>query len=278
MKWTLPTFGAMALALSLQPASAADLPARMAVKAPPPAPLFTWSGSYIGVQAGGLWGRHDINPTATPIAPVGLATGFGGTGGEDSAFIGGFQTGYRWQRGMFVFGIEQDWRWTDLRTGYSLGAAPAGAPVFIGAPAGTATTADAFSSRVNWLADTRLQLGIAWDRTLLYAAGGLSTASMDTTASLVDPLAAAGFRTVTDEHKYHFGWNIGAGLEWAFSDWASLGVDYRFTRLEGETYNLGAVVRGGVTSQITADSSFEGHQIVGRLNIKTNVLTGLFGF
>jgi outer membrane immunogenic protein len=36
-------------------ASAADLPARMPVKAPPPALVQSWAGPYIGVNGGAVW-------------------------------------------------------------------------------------------------------------------------------------------------------------------------------------------------------------------------------
>ena len=49
---------ASAVALTLSaPASAADLAARPYTKAPmvAPAPIYTWTGFYVGVQGGGGW-------------------------------------------------------------------------------------------------------------------------------------------------------------------------------------------------------------------------------
>ena len=50
-------FGAAALGLSA-PANAADLAARPYTKAPvaAPAPIYTWTGFYAGIQGGGGWG------------------------------------------------------------------------------------------------------------------------------------------------------------------------------------------------------------------------------
>ena len=47
-------------------ALAADLP--VYTKAPPPAPVYSWTGWYFGVNGGGGWGRS--SHTSTIIAPV----------------------------------------------------------------------------------------------------------------------------------------------------------------------------------------------------------------
>jgi outer membrane immunogenic protein len=73
------------------PVSAADLGARAPVVA---APLFSWTGLYLGVHAGYGWG--DIGS----LSPDG---GFGGG-----------QIGYNFQTGNVVFGIEFDGAWADI--------------------------------------------------------------------------------------------------------------------------------------------------------------------
>jgi outer membrane immunogenic protein len=42
------------------PALAADLGRPPAYKAPPPAPVFSWTGCYIGATAGGVHGKSDV--------------------------------------------------------------------------------------------------------------------------------------------------------------------------------------------------------------------------
>src|SRR5215217_1785142 len=84
-------------------ASAADLPARAAPPAPMIAavPLFTWTGFYVGVNAGYGWNSGDsrfYDP----------AFGYTGSGGDDGGFIGGGQVGYNYQIGTFVIGAETD--------------------------------------------------------------------------------------------------------------------------------------------------------------------------
>ncbi len=96
-------------------ASAADLPAAPLYKAPPVmAPVFTWTGFYIGVSAGGHWDTDRITASANPVGFVpflinvpilnnALATSLNPKG-----FIGGGQIGYNWQTGNFVLGLEAD--------------------------------------------------------------------------------------------------------------------------------------------------------------------------
>src|SRR6186713_2016495 len=56
----------------------------------PPVPIFTWTGFYVGVNAGGAF-RPSSND-----------------GFNDAVFIGGVQVGYNWQINNFVLGIEGD--------------------------------------------------------------------------------------------------------------------------------------------------------------------------
>src|SRR5208283_5324845 len=92
-------------------AQAADLPTRKAAPAPifvPPP--FTWTGFYVGVNAGGIWGSGSRSASLiVPSADAWLSSYFpGGLGSSNGGFIGGGQAGYNWQSGAFVFGLETD--------------------------------------------------------------------------------------------------------------------------------------------------------------------------
>src|SRR5690242_9518266 len=100
-------------------ASAAD----MAVKArplPPPAPIFTWTGFYIGVNGGWAFDGWDDN-TGNLVAftpDFTAAVTAGGTprhlGVKHEGGFGGGQIGYNWQAGQFVFGVEADIQGADI--------------------------------------------------------------------------------------------------------------------------------------------------------------------
>jgi outer membrane immunogenic protein len=79
--------GVAGIALVTGSAHAADLSPQPVYKAPPPAmaPVFSWTGCYIGGNIGGGWGR------TTASAPS-LAPGISLTG-DTSGVIGGGQVG-----------------------------------------------------------------------------------------------------------------------------------------------------------------------------------------
>ena len=129
-------------------ALAADLPRRTIVAPAPfvPAPVFTWTGFYIGANAGyGFSDRHDDDfcgngfsfggcgfggsglsvPSGlgglAPVVPLSGFNNFGSTGFDDrrnrDGFVGGGQIGYNFQftpGSGFVIGIEADAQFTDF--------------------------------------------------------------------------------------------------------------------------------------------------------------------
>ncbi len=130
-------------------AVAADLPSR---RAPAPiiaaAPLFTWTGFYVGVNAGFGWSNDDFDS-------VDLADE-----DDDGGFVGGAQVGYNYQIGSFVVGLEGDIQYADFGS--------EGAFVVDG------TTYDL--DRSDWFGTVRARAGVAFDRALIYATGGFAFA------------------------------------------------------------------------------------------------------
>jgi outer membrane immunogenic protein len=89
-------------------ANAADLPPAppMAPRAPvayiPAAPMFSWTGFYIGGNVGGGWSRGNV---------VDSLFGVNFTNGNQASFLGGGQFGGNYQIGSFVIGAEADFDW-----------------------------------------------------------------------------------------------------------------------------------------------------------------------
>ncbi|WP_343234574.1 outer membrane protein [Microvirga splendida] len=172
------------MTLAAAAASAADLPAREAPPPPPiiaAAPIFTWTGFYGGLNAGWGW-RGDDEETvvlggATPGTLVFPDSGDGG-------FTGGGQIGYNYQIGSFVIGLETDIQWADTGDAEDVRFFPAGAP-------GTFVPGEFNNDLSDWFGTVRARAGVAFDRVLIYATGGLAY-SDDTT-----------------------GWVAGGGVEWA---------------------------------------------------------------
>ena len=126
--------------VSAAPASAADLPRAMPYKAPAYVTSYNWTGFYVGTHAGYGWASSD---------------GFDARGG----FIGG-QVGYNWQPmgSPWVFGVEVDSAWADIGRSSTF---------FV--PAGLLSV----SSNANYQGSLRGRVGYAFDRTMIYATGGL---------------------------------------------------------------------------------------------------------
>ena len=221
-------------AIGASAASAADLPVRAAPPAPIVAavPVFTWTGFYVGVNAG--YGWHDNNDSSVFVPAGTFLTAPGATGvlsfGEDSGdgFVGGGQIGYNYQIGSFVVGVEADLQWADL--GGSSGGFVVSSftlpPTFV--PAGTA-------GGIDWFGTVRARLGVAFDRALIYATGGFAYGGADDNN---------GFGLVNDD-DVRTGWVLGAGVEYAFTDNLTAGIEGLWVNLNGD--NNGTFIGTEVT-------------------------------
>ena len=105
-------FAGVSLAvLSVASAFAADLPSRRAPApylAPPP--VFTWSGFYIGLNAGASFRVNNNNNNNNAFLFAGVNPFLFGNNNNNNqvGFVGGGQIGYNWQTGPIVFGLEAD--------------------------------------------------------------------------------------------------------------------------------------------------------------------------
>ena len=99
------------------PAVAADLPVKAPVVRPPVA--FSWTGLYIGGNAGYHWDRDRATTAADPVGwtVAGAAAINAITPGtvRPRGFAGGVQAGYNWQMGTTLVGFEADVDWLDGR-------------------------------------------------------------------------------------------------------------------------------------------------------------------
>jgi outer membrane immunogenic protein len=222
----LVAFGALIAA----PAMAADL--RMPVKAPPApiAPVFSWTGLYIGVQGGWGWGTSSATATSTNFCPAGGACGaVPGSGpivppialdsiNTNGGFIGA-TAGFNYQFNQIVVGIEGDWSGADING--SAACTPSTITGFFGAPGPASGTC---TSKLRDFATLDGRLGWAWDRALLYVKGGgawarFNQSAITTVAGIPGPAASFG----TDRE----GWTIGVGVEYAFTNNWSLKVEWQ---------------------------------------------------
>ena len=192
-------------------ALAADLPSR---RAPAPViaavPLFTWTGFYVGVNAGYGWNANDS------ITVGGVRFDLDDEGG----FVGGAQAGYNYQIGSFVVGLEGDIQYADFggddRFDFD----------------GDGILDDDFNTS-DWFGTVRARAGVAFDRALIYATGGFAFADN-----------ATGW-TVGGGLEYAFTNNLSAKIEGLYVNLED--EDFQFA---GTTFSTGetdfGVVRAGL--------------------------------
>jgi outer membrane immunogenic protein len=210
----------LTVALSAAGASAADLPARTYSKAPVVvAPIYNWTGFYVGLNAGYGWGRSNLDTLVVggfgPPNQV-LVSSLDTLRLSPRGFTGGGQAGYNWQSANWVFGLEADFDYFGARDSQLT------ASTFVGG--GNFTVAN--SARTDWLFTARPRLGYAFNRSLIYVTGGVAVTEFKYASSLVDPVFGTSQAAATSQTKA--GWTVGAGWEYALLNNWSAKVEYLY--------------------------------------------------
>jgi outer membrane immunogenic protein len=250
--------GAVAVLLSTAAAFAADLPARTA---PPPvvpvAPVFTWTGFYVGVNAGYGWSASK-NATYTGTDNyLALAPGVpGAVGVSNDGFIGGAQAGYNYQIGAFVIGAEADIQYSDLKS--------------TGVVAADLATSSV-KRDLNWFGTVRARAGYAVDRLLVYGTGGLIYGETKLDNTITGNGIANGTFWTGSKSDTAVGWTVGAGAEYAITNNFTAKVEYLYydlgtTRVDALPDGTTAAALPGVAGSLKADN--RGNIIRAGLNYK----------
>ena len=210
------------LAFTAAAAVAADLPRSMPARAPAYVPVgYNWTGFYLGINGGYAWGRSSWN-------------GFGSGADPSGAMIGG-TAGYNWQApgSPWVFGLEGDIDWTNIKGTFTDATCPAGC-----------------QTKNNWLGTARGRLGFAWDRVMPYITGGLAVGDVE-----VNQVGFPG------THDTKVGWSAGAGVEAAFAgNWTA--------KLEYLHVDLGRVNCGAPSCSLPTRVGFRADEVRAGLNYR----------
>ncbi|MBY4589878.1 porin family protein [Rhizobium redzepovicii] len=158
-----------------------------------------------------------------PVKPAGSWEGFylGGAGtynmgdfGSDRhtyGFGGQVFTGYNWQQGQIVYGVESD-------LGYS----------------GDDVSSGGVKNKYGWNGSVRGRVGYDMNPFLLYGTAGLA---------LGDVKVSDG---TSDESKTNYGYTVGAGVEAFVTNNITTRLEYRYTDYQSKDYDLdsGSFSRG----------------------------------
>ena len=190
-------------------AQAADLPSR---KAPPqsylsPAPVYTWTGLYVGSQAGYVGQRYSQREFDLTNAGLPTSNNTSWTGGGVAV---GVHAGYNAQMSQLVFGVEGDLEGSTTR----------GSQGYLDPTVAGFT--QSWSIRNYWRGAVRGRVGYAMDRFMPYIAGGLAFGGFKSNLSNWGSASENASTT-------RVGWTIGAGMEYAFDPALSARLEYRYT-------------------------------------------------
>jgi outer membrane immunogenic protein len=230
----------------IQIAAAADMTVKVARHAPPPPlPVYSWTGFYIGGNVGYSWGNADTDFNADPVTvntnQLVSATIPGFVGSESvkpKGIIGGGQLGYNWQFSPnWVAGLEADIQASGEKASNAFSSAfnfvvPNTALLVKG-------TADTnYEAKILWFGTVRGRIGYAWDRLMLYATGGFAygevkldgtrTVSGTISGNAVVPFSLA---KAIGHTQVNTGWTVGAGVEGALAGNWTWKVEYLYVDL-----------------------------------------------
>jgi outer membrane immunogenic protein len=170
-------------------------------KAPPApammAPIYTWTGFYIGGHLGGAW------------------TGDNNIGGSEGRFLGGIQGGADYQfANNWVAGVEAQYSWLTTNSN---------ATGFPGAGIVTRNT--------NGLGSATARVGWTWGPGLVYVKGGYAftdTGLGVSVAGVSQPFATTG--------NNKSGYTVGAGVEYMFAPNWSAKAEYQYYNFGSTTF------------------------------------------
>jgi outer membrane immunogenic protein len=224
---------ALVSALGTLPSLAADLP-RPVYKAPPPVVVvYSWTGAYIGLNAGYSWGQPTTTVTgAAPFTPSPTDFNIDAPG-----FIGGGQIGYNWQSNNFVYGLEADFQYSDEN-----GSANCCSP--------TATA----NARLRWFGTARGRIGVTFSNNwLLYATGGLAY------GQLARAVTQLGVYSYGDTY-WDAGWTVGAGIEGVLSGRWTWKAEYLYMDLGSNSVTVTDPVAAPI-GPIGVDTAWTDHVV-----------------
>jgi outer membrane immunogenic protein len=200
---------ALVVAATSVSANAADM--SMSYKAPMAQTAYSWTGFYLGANAGGgIANSEHLDVDCFTCANTKFQEAFGTVG------IG---AGYNFQIGSTVLGIEGDYNWAniDKTKGFALDQFN-----------GDGTT----QFRMSEFATLRARGGLAVDRTLIYATAGVAFGHVQNTTSVDSGLHVA------SEDKWKTGLAVGGGVEFALTQNWTLKGEYLLMQFQNSDASI----------------------------------------
>ena len=216
--------GAALTALLGGSAVAADMGARPAPYAPPPA--YSWTGLYWGANIGYSWGQSKYDAAFSGTGAVSVSEDIDGV-------VGGVQSGYNYQFGVWVWGFETDIQASGQKGGSTLAGI---------LPLTTVTT----DHKLEWFGTARSRLGFLWtSNVLVYGTFGAAYGQVKDSVTVT----TAGVSQLGTFKDVKAGWTAGGGVEGALGNGWSARVEYLYIDLGKTERTFNTPVVGALNSE-----------------------------
>jgi outer membrane immunogenic protein len=207
------------------------------VYVPPPVPIPSWTGCYVGGNIGGAWSNVDLSGVS--------GASFSAT---NSGFAGGGQIGCDYQWNAWVVGIRNMLDATSLSNRTNISTVP-----FTGAVDSRTRWFDTLTARVGFLVPST--------NVLLYAQGG--AAWTNTNITFLDGSGAQ----LGEASNDRTGWTVGAGVEWMFAPNWSAFAEYNFMGFGTQSATFTGC---GGTCVVSANAKADVQNVLAGVNYKFN--------
>jgi outer membrane immunogenic protein len=182
---------------------------------------YSWNGIYIGAEGGGASGHstsgyvNHTNGSGTTVIDSAVAID-----GPELSFSNGFvggHVGLMHQFGGLVLGIDGSYDWTNLNDTQISGQAVPG-------PSLAHIATDTREVDIKSVGAINGRLGVAHDRWLAYATGGIAFGSLSANEKGLPPLNNP-YLNAADFNR--IGWDAGAGVAYAVTNSLIVGAEYK---------------------------------------------------
>jgi outer membrane immunogenic protein len=209
------------------PADAADLARKAPIAAPPPAPVYSWTGCYVGAHVGWGWGQNRFTDGSFSTGTNSFNHSANGGVNTSGALFGGqvgcnyqFAGWSPWAGSNWVFGVQGDFAGTDFNGKAQDPFDP--------------SDNDIISLKSDWLASVTARLGLTAfnNQALFYVKGGGAWIHNKWDLSEADLF----FGGNSLQQNTPTGWTIGGGAEWTLWSpaWTAF-VEYNFYDFDRST-------------------------------------------
>ncbi|MFG1348221.1 outer membrane protein [Xanthobacter autotrophicus] len=215
----------VALAALSAPAMAADLATKYPVKAVAVVPVFSWTGFYIGANAG--YGGDKFTFDEAEFDPYYESVHYAYSNSiNSSGFFAGGQIGYNYQfANNVVIGVETDLQWSGIEGKYSYNETDVLHPYTYGSN---------YGASVDYFGTIRARLGYAFDRFLPYITGG---AAYGKTKLSYSAFESDGYAWGASASSTNWGWTVGGGVEYAITNNWTFKTEYLYVDLGSTDYS-----------------------------------------